>query len=727
MTDPAPPPASTESSSRQRPPAWWIVVGMAVAIALIGLATAAKLSQRSEVPLATNGVGVGAVIATLVKDDDKVCLSDTVVPKGTGVVQLWLGYHDARPVTLSGTLTLRGGPAIAVEPTVVTATGAFQSLPLASTAPREARGVLCVERSGVGPQIDVGGASVSRRPQERPADVAGVSLGGVEPSLRLFAPAGTRTSAFQRVDDVLRHLSALSPSGLPPGLIALVAFVVLPAALALLLWNLVTAPRRSRRGVVALCVIGSLGITFTWATLTPIFQGPDEPEHFAYAQHLALSGERADPGRSLNRPPYSTQADAVYALLRNNAVVIDQTARQPWTAVTRADVNATDRLPGDDGGGFTESASGHSALYYAIVSPAIKLAGDGLPQQLYFARILSALLAALVAGFAALAASLLVPGRRRVAALAGLAAATLPIAGAVGGTINNDTLVNVIAAAAFTTTIAVLVTPKGGLWRYAVLGALIVLLPIAKITGLGVGTAFAGGLFVAALLRRQPVAILAALAAGAAGAVAIAAVLVAAAKLLVDGQTITLFNLHPPVPGAAGVPVPLSYKLDYILQLFVPFIHLHTDLYPPKVPLYQIYVRGSWGGFGWARFYLPTSATVALGLLTAAGVVAGLAALFVQRARVARHKLAMLAVALTPLIALVFVAYAYGNLTPRGVQPEQGRYLAIALAPVGLWFAALPGVLPEGRWRSLMTGVLAGGLCAICVAGVIAGAGGWAS
>ncbi len=703
-----------------------LVTLVAVLMLVVGaLAIALKLSQSSRVPLGSNGVGSAAVIATLVNNLDTVCTSDTVVPAGTGTVALAVGYgQPSVPARLQGFLDLRGGERIPVEPASPPGGVSSVELKLARPVEREVRARLCVARVGAGPQVDILGATISRRAGGGFAYANGVSLGSLEPTVRFMAVPGKTTTGFQRLGGGLVSLSHLSPSGMSPFLIGLVLLVLVPASLALLLWNLATAPARSARRVGLWCVVGAFGITFTWATITPIFQGPDEPEHFAYAQHVATTGKRADPGRSLNRPPYSTQVDTVYSVLRHNAVVIDRGARNPLTATMRRDVNDADDLPRDDGGGFTESASGHSALYYALIAPAIKVAGDGLSDQLYAARLVTALLASLIAGFAAWAAALMVPGRRRAAALAGLAAATFPIAGSVGGTVNNDTLVNVVAAAAFVAVIGVLVKPSRSLWWYAAAGSLIAVLPIAKGSGFGVGAAFLVAVVVAGFLRRDPLQIGRAAAAAAAGGFGTLAVL-AAASGLVDGQTLTLLNAHPVAPGQASAPVPLIFKIDYVLQLFVPFIHLKTDLYPPDVPLYRIYVLGTWGGFGWNRFYLPTSVSLATAAMTVVAVLLGFVGLYRERARLVGRKLAAVAVALTPLIGIAFVAYAYGAIGPRGVQPEQGRYLVIGLVPVALWWVAVPAVVKAGELRSALTGVVAGGLCFLLVLGLLVATGGW--
>ncbi|MDQ8046273.1 MAG: DUF2142 domain-containing protein [Solirubrobacteraceae bacterium] len=723
-------------TSRWLRPGRLIVLAAAVVIVLAAVATLARVSRPSAVPLASNGVGLGAVVTSFEKPGDELCVR-TVAPKGAGAVQIWLGWAgDSGAVSLSGTVALPGGPTLTIASTPIRQAvgGGFVDLPLSGVVQREAHATVCFTRAGVGDgrPLDVAGASVFRRAGEIPAAMDGRSLAGQEPSIRFAAPGDPSISGLRRIGVVLDRLSAQSPSGFSPVLIGVVVFGVVPAALALLLWNLATAPRRSARRVAALCTLGSLALAFTWATVTPIFQGPDEPEHFAYAQRLAFTGHRADPSRASTRPPYSTQETAVLSLLHTNAVSFDKGARQPWTATTRRDVNATATLPRTDGGGYTESATGHSALYYAVISPAMHLGGRSLTGELYAARLETAILGCFIAGLAVWAAAIVVPGRRRVGALAGLAAATIPMAGATAGVLNNDTLVNLAAAGAFIAVLTVLRRPGGPLWPFAALGALILVLPIVKVAGIGLAVTFGGALVVAAVLRRRPLAILQGLAAGAGGFVGAAAVLAILSGLLVDGQTLTLFNNHPAVAaaagGAPGLPIPFVNRIDYAIQLFLPFIHVNYDLYPPAVPIYRIYVMGTWGGYGWNRFYLPTSVNLVLGGLTVLGILAGWWAVFRERAGLLRdRKLLALAVALTPLFAMLFVAEAFVGPTPRPTPPEQGRYLLIALVPVALWFTAVPGIVGPGRLRSLLTGAIAGGLCAMSVVGLLAATVGWAA
>ena len=45
-------------------------------------------------------------------------------------------------------------------------------------------------------------------------------------------------------------------------------------------------------------------VAASWAFVTPAFQSPDEPEHFAYVQYFGETGKAVDTVQT-SRPPYS--------------------------------------------------------------------------------------------------------------------------------------------------------------------------------------------------------------------------------------------------------------------------------------------------------------------------------------------------------------------------------------------------------------------------------------
>lgn len=710
------------------------IIGTGLAVLVLLAILAVLFAPWSARPLlATNGVGAGTVVTTLDTDTDEVCFAETVFPAGTAALQVdWAFGGVPRSVTLTGEVALRDGARATVAPTAVRRGNGFLELPLTAPVKREARGTLCLTRSGAGPPVEFVGSNVLRRAGERGGSKNGEPIrDDFEPSLRMLASRSSEPSLPESLDELFVNLAHLSPSGLPPAVLAAIMVAVVPAILLVLLWSVATAPHRSVRRTAVVTALASLVLCASWATLAPTFQGPDEPEHFAFAQHLAATGERVDSSKTSTRAPYSTQLNTVLSELRHNAVVIDEDARNPWTSTTSRDVDASDGLPEGDGGGFTESASGHSALYYALLSPAIHLAGDDLERQLWFSRLLTALIACTVAGFAVLAAATLAPRFPRFAALAGVVAATFPIAGHVGGSVNNDSLLNAIAAALFFVVLRLLVDRDGvpAKW-FAAAGALLILTPVAKAAGIGIALTMLAATVVAGVVRRTPRAIAASAGATLAGAAAAVAAGWLAAKL-VSGQVVTLFNVHPAVPGTAAptgdAVVTFAEKLVYIQQSITAPLHLGTYLFPAGVPVEKVYLRGIWGGFGWNRFYLEPLFYRGLSLVCVIGVICGLVALWRNRGLLAGRHLAALLTLLTPVAQVAFVAYAYATDQPRTAFGEQGRYLMAAAVPLAILMAGAPAIFAAGRWRHVAVGLLTGLVCVGPTLGMWIAVRGWAA
>ncbi len=104
-----------------------------------------------------------------------------------------------------------------------------------------------------------------------------------------------------------------------------------------------------------------------WALITPVFQGPDEVDHFAYTQSLVERGEKPinDPhSRALRWSSAENLALEDSRRFFTDHQVGD--TRAPWlSAQVRAydaqvDTSAPER---DDGGGYTTSAT-HGPIYY---------------------------------------------------------------------------------------------------------------------------------------------------------------------------------------------------------------------------------------------------------------------------------------------------------------------------------------------------------------------------
>lgn len=203
---------------------------------------------------------------------------------------------------------------------------------------------------------------------------------------------------------------------------------------------------------VAIAAI-AFGHAAAWSLITPPFEGPDEPDHYAYVEYLAQTGNA--PCQGCDKPRYSSE---------------QRLAMRGVAAGARR----------DDGGGTTTAAS-HPPAYYALMTAAYATGGSAF-DRLHAIRLLSALLGAATAALAFLVVRELVPGRPLPAALAGVLVALQPMFANVSGAVNNDNGVNAMLALVACLLVRALrrgLTPLVA----AGIGAALVLAPLTKLTG----------------------------------------------------------------------------------------------------------------------------------------------------------------------------------------------------------------------------------------------------
>ena len=131
--------------------------------------------------------------------------------------------------------------------------------------------------------------------------------------------------------------------------------------------------------------------------MTPLFQAPDESEHFAAAQFVAETGRAVDRNAG-STSTYSGSQTLGFDAVRHFSVIEVAGARPPWRSEDErswyARVDQT-KPRQDDGGGFAIASSGHSPLYYTFLAPAYLVTSKlSLPSQLLAMRLVSAALPA---------------------------------------------------------------------------------------------------------------------------------------------------------------------------------------------------------------------------------------------------------------------------------------------------------------------------------------------
>jgi hypothetical protein len=126
----------------------------------------------------------------------------------------------------------------------------------------------------------------------------------------------------------------------------------------------------------------------------------------------------------------------------------------------------------------------------------------------------------------------------------------------------------------------------------------------------------------------------------------------------------------------------------------------------PRLPVYDIWLKGGWAAFGWLEVRFPNPVYVVLAAVTI-GLLAGGAVVLLRRRR--RDDLPLIAFFGAASLALLAGLHwiEYRTIRTEGVIFNQGRYLLPLLPLLGVSAAASLTLVPARR-RAIATGVLIG-------------------
>jgi len=684
----------------------------AVTAALVLVVLAVQAFSPRDFFTGTNNAGSTGPVAT-VAAGQRLCLTG-LLPAGTGRIQIrGRAGPGPLPVFLA---TARTPSRTLVSPATATLHGteARVDLPI-PRQPDEPAAVpvgLCFEPTR-------GDLQVLGRPGTRPGQptptLDGAPL-GVRVALWYRPPAGERSSLAGQFGRVIDRAALFRPGVVGPWTYVLVGLIFLPAAGLLGIRRLAhAATGASRRSDVLVVGLIAFVCAAAWALVEPVFNAPDESDHFAYVQSIAERGRSPDTEAG-RRPIYSSEEAAAIDGAQLAGQYGQRDGRPPWLA---ADEDRWERLRRElrgsagDGGGRSTVAP-YSPLYYALVAPAyLAASSQSIWSQLTLLRLASALLGALAAGCVFLLVRELLPRHPWAAVGAGLLVAFQPMFAFVSGVVNNDAAVNAAAAALLFLLVR---AGRRGLTvrRAAAIGAVLAVLPFAKGSGFFLYPAAAVALGAALWqahrrggLRalQRPLAALVvgfAVAAGACGGLAgalghspLPTRSGSLAATPAPGQ-----DPFPPVPGPAGnspvraIEQPRAF-LSYTWQLFLPRLPFMTDLKPAgqSFPAFQIYVERAWASFGLVTVQF---ARWVYALILAVMIAVAVLALWAYRrapAAVRDRRIELVVLAAALLCVVLGVEAVYFRETGGGGPPsEQGRYLlpviaAPAVVAVGASFA----------------------------------------
>ena len=203
---------------------------------------------------------------------------------------------------------------------------------------------------------------------------------------------------------------------------------------------------RRSASVAAVALLNAL----VWSIVMPSFQPPDEAAHYAYVASLVELDRRpytdlAGPGGS-----YSAEENLAIGYVAVGIVQYPE-RRPPWTKFEEEewraqDKTVTERQPGLVGGGWTTVAN-YSPAYYALEAPIYAVAEDSsVFTRLWLMRVVSALMAAATAVIAFFVGRELLPRVSWAAVASGAAVAFQPMFAQIGGAVNNDNLLILLAS-----------------------------------------------------------------------------------------------------------------------------------------------------------------------------------------------------------------------------------------------------------------------------------------
>jgi Predicted membrane protein (DUF2142) len=448
-----------------------------------------------------------------------------------------------------------------------------------------------------------------------------------------------------------------------------------------------------------LCGLTAVLSAVCWSLVTPPFQAPDEPSHFAYTQLLAETGELPVTSSGF----FSAEEELALRGLHQPEVRFSperQTISTPSQAQELSEDLSRHASPVDSSGDAGVAAS-EPPLYYALEAIPYYLGSGGtLLVRLELMRLLGALMAGVSALFTFLFVRESLPAVPWAWPVAGLGAALTPLLGFTSGTLTPDALLCAVCAVVFY--LLARMFRRGLTPGLAIaLGVLIVVGLLTKVSFVGLAPGLAAGLVLAAIGgARAPAGRAGGELAGARRAAALLALALSPALvcLLVAllGHQVALTIASGDIR-SLGTRSPLQL-ISYVWQMYLPRLPGMPSFFPGISTLRQLWLARVVGDYGWLDTSFP------LWVDSAALVPAALIAVLALRAALARRAAlrARLPEALTYLamgvgLMALLGMYAFDARVSEGATYFQPRYL-LPLLPLAGACLALAARGAGRRW-----------------------------
>ena len=457
-----------------------------------------------------------------------------------------------------------------------------------------------------------------------------------------------------------------------------------------------TAPAgRSRLPTAAWVCFGVAVLNaIAWGLITPLFQVPDEPGHFAYVQRIAETGKPPTGNPKLQH--FSQEQRRMLDAMRWKAVQRRKDVRVPGTGIYQKNLqrDVSTLYARTNEGGYTTDTNNPPLYYFGAAGVYHLSPWTSLPDRVHFLRLLSALLAGCTVLLIFLFLRELLPGTPWAWTVGALAVAFQPMFAFTASGVTSDTVLYLASAGIFYTLALAfrrgLTVPRGlAIGAFSALGILSKMNMLGLAPGIAVGLAF---LVAREARRRRWEAFDGALA-------ALAIVLVPLGAYMLLNSTVWDRGLYfgsGGVQGPTGIPVPggtetasatLGDAFNYMWQFYLPRLPSMHSVFP-FYPLREIWFNGFIGEFGWldtrfSHWVYNLALVIAVGVVTLAGRE------LISMRTVIRARLGELITYLTLIAGLLVLIGAVSYIARIGGATgyEQPRYLFPLMALYGALIA----------------------------------------
>jgi 4-amino-4-deoxy-L-arabinose transferase-like glycosyltransferase len=459
--------------------------------------------------------------------------------------------------------------------------------------------------------------------------------------------------------------------------------------------------RRIPRAAVVCATVASLNAA-CWSIVTPPFQVPDEPEHFAYVKQLAEAGQL---------PTSNSGALSAEELVALTYLHFEAVREQPEHGTISSPVEQAELQHevaraahfAPKGSPSAGVATQEPPLYYALQTLPYELdSGGTLLGRLELMRLLSALMGGLTALFVFLFIREALPAVPWAWTVGAFGVALAPLLGFMSGSVNPDALLFAVSAAVFYCLARAF---RRGLTRRLALalGAVTAAGLLTKLNFIGLAPGVLLGMFVLAVRAARIY--------GASAAWRLLAPALALALSPIAAVVAIHLAAGHPLLGvvSSGIDTTrgsLLGELGYIWQLYLPRLPGMSSDFPGLLTARQIWFDGYVGLYGWLD--TPFPGWVYDVALVPAGAIALLCVHALLRSRVAlRARASELFVYLAMAAGLLVLigADSYRSFPEVGAEFGQTRYL-LPLLPL---FGAVLALAARGagrRWGPVMGAAL---------------------